>query len=184
VGLAIVADPFLPLVLGPKWLPALTPLRILLGYASVRALTNILGPLLNAKRQSHYVMWMSVGAAICFPFGFAMAAHWGVAGIAGAWLVLYPCLALPLLWRTLKEIELPWTQFLRALWPAFSSSAVMAVSVLTLRTVLPPNCPAAIALVAQIAAGILAYAASLLLLHSKLLRRFYNTVRSAEPACA
>jgi O-antigen/teichoic acid export membrane protein len=183
VGLAIVADPLLPMVLGAKWQPAVTPLRILLGYASVRAFTNILGPLLNAKRQAHFVMWMSIGAAICFPFGFAMASHWGTAGIAGAWLVLYPCLTLPLLQRTFKEIELSWTQFLPALWPAFSSSAMMALAVFMVRSLLAGSSPY-LAVAAQIAAGVLAYAASLLLLHSKLLRSAYNTLRRAEPACA
>jgi PST family polysaccharide transporter len=183
LGLAIVADQFLTVALGPKWLPAVTPLRILLIYATAKALTNTLSPMLNAQRQSHYTMWTNVAAAIYFPIGFFIGARWGTAGIAATWVVLYPCLAVPLFWRTFKEIELGWAAYARALWPAFSSSILMGLVVILLRMSLPAW-PSPARLAIEIAAGAATYSLCMLALHRSELRRLYRIVRPGEPVCA
>ena len=184
LGLAIVADHFITVALGPKWLPAVTPLRILLIYATAKALTNTLSPMLNAQRQSHYAMWTNVAAAIYFPIGFFIGARWGTAGIAATWVALYPFLAVPLFWRTFREIELRWTEYARALWPAFSSSILMALAVILLRMSLPAVWPVSARLALEIAAGVAAYSSCMLGLHSSELRRLYRIIRPAEPVCA
>jgi O-antigen/teichoic acid export membrane protein len=184
LGLAIVADQFIAVALGRKWLAAVTPLRILLVYATAKALTNTLSPMLNAKRQSHYTMWTNVAAAIYFPIGFFIGARWGTAGIAATWVALYPFLAVPLFWRTFKEIELRWTEYARALWPAFSSSVVMALAVTFLRMSLPVAWPNSARLVLEIAAGMVVYGLCMSALHGRELRRLYRIVRPGEPVCA
>ena len=158
-------------------MPVVLPLRILLCYATVRALTNILGPLLNAKRQAHFIMWANIAAAVYFPVGFFIGAHWGTTGVAAAWVVLYPFLAGPLFWRSFHEIELRGAQYLRALWPAVSGSIVMSATLISLRYFLPEGLPLIIRLAAEIVAGALAYILSMLLLHAKDVRRLYQIVR-------
>jgi PST family polysaccharide transporter len=177
VGLALVADHFVLLVLGAKWMPVVLPLRILLCYTTVRALTNILGPLLNAKRQAHVMMWSNIAAAVYFPIGFFVAARWGTTGIAAAWLILFPILAVPLFWRTFREVELHYTHYLRALWPALSGSLVMGATVISLRYFLPAELPLMVRLPAEVIAGAIAYIASMLLLHRKDVLRLYQIVR-------
>jgi len=175
--LALVADQFVALVLGAKWMPVVLPLRILLCYATVRALTNILGPLLNAKRQAHFIMWANIAAAVYFPIGFFIGAHWGTTGVAAAWIVLYPFLAGPLFRRSFREIELRYTQYLRALWPAISGSIVMCVTLISLRHFLPVGFPLIVRLAAEIIAGALAYVLSVVLFHFKDVHRLYQIVR-------
>jgi PST family polysaccharide transporter len=177
VGLALVADQFVLLVLGAKWMAVVLPLRILLCFTSVRALTNILGPLLNAKRLAHFIMWTNTAAAIYFPIGFLIAARWGTTGIAAAWLVLYPVLAAPLFWRTFREIEIPPVRYLRALLPAVSGSIILSVAVLSLRNFMPAGWSPIFRLSAEIATGGLSYVVGILLLHAKDLRRLYQIVQ-------
>ncbi len=184
VGAAIVADQFLAVVVGAKWAVAVVPLRILLGFAVIRALTNITCPLLNAKKQTHYTMWMNIAAAIYFPIGFMIGARWGTSGIATTWVLLYPALAFPLFRRALYEIELSWVVFLRTLWPAFSCGFVMAVALLLAREFLPVQWPEMVRLMLEIVIGICVYGCSLLLLHPGSVRKLYHIVRPPHPQCA
>jgi O-antigen/teichoic acid export membrane protein len=183
VGMAIVADQFLHIAVGAKWVGAVAPLRILLGYAVIRALTNILGPLLNAKQQTHFTMWMNIAGALYFPIGFMIGARWGTSGIATTWVLLYPLLAIPLFRRTFREIELPWTQFLRTLWPAVSCGFLMAISLFVAREFLPVEWPELFRLVLEIVLGIGVYGCSLFLLHPKSIRKLYHIVRPPNPQC-
>jgi PST family polysaccharide transporter len=183
VGLAIVADQFLRVVLGIKWIPALGPLRILLCYAAIRSLTNILGPLLNAKQQTGFTMWTNIAAAVYFPIGFLIGARWGTNGIASVWVALYPLLAIPLFRHTFRAIELPWIEFLRALWPAFSCGVLMAAALLVAREFLPLGWPELAKLISEIVIGIAVYTCSLLLLHPRNIRKMYHIVRPPNPQC-
>lgn len=183
VGMAIVADQFLHVVLGAKWGAAIAPLRILLGYALIRALTNILGPLLNAKQQTRFTMWTNIAAAVYFPIGFLIGARWGTSGIATTWVLLYPVLAIPLFRRTFYEIELSWVEFLRTLWPAFSCGFLMAAALLVARQFLPLGWPELLRLIIEIVLGICVYGCSLLLLHPRSIRKLYHIVRPPNPLC-
>ncbi len=183
VGMAIIADQFLHVVLGAKWGVAVGPLRILLAYSVIRALTNILGPLLNAKKQTHFTMWMNIAAAILFPIGFLIGARWGTSGIATTWVLLFPALAIPLFLRTFHEIELSCVEFLRTLWPAFSCGFLMASALFVAREFLPGEWPEIIRMILEIVIGICVYGCSLLLLHPQSVRKLYHIVRPPVPQC-
>ncbi len=184
VGMAIIADQFLHIVLGAKWGVAVGPLRILLAYAVIRALTNITGPLLNAKQQTRFSMWTNIAAAIYFPIGFMLGARWGTNGIATTWVLLYPVLAIPLFRRTFREIELSWVEFLRSLWPAFSCGLLMAAALFVAREFLPIEWPEIVRMILEIVIGICVYGCSLLLLHPRSVRKLYHIVRPPVPQCA
>ncbi len=183
-GMAIIADQFLHVALGAKWEAAIAPLRILLGYAVVRALTNITGPLLNAKQQTRFSMWINIAAAVYFPIGFLIGARWGTSGIATAWVLLYPLLAIPLFLRTFREIELSSIEFLRSLWPAFSCGFLMAASLFVARAFLPVEWPEIVRMSLEIVIGICVYGSSLFLLHPQSIRRLYQIVRPPVSQCA
>jgi len=176
--LALVADQFVLLVLGAKWMAVVVPLRILLCYATVRALTNILGPLLNAKRQAHFIMWANVAAAIYFPIGFFVAARLsGTTGIATAWIVLYPFLSVPLFWRAFREIKMRYSEYLHALWPAVSGSIVMSIALVSFRHFAGTRWPLLGQLSAEVLLGALAYILTMVTMHSSNVRRLYQIVR-------
>jgi O-antigen/teichoic acid export membrane protein len=162
---------------------AVAPLRILLGYTVIRAMTNILGPLLNAKQQTHFTMWINIAAAVYFPIGFLIGARWGTSGIATTWVLLFPVLAIPLFHRAFHAIELSWIAFLRTLWPAFSCGFLMAVALIVAREFLPVEWPEVVRLILEIVLGICIYGGSLLLLHPQSIRKLYHIVRPPKPQC-
>jgi hypothetical protein len=82
--------------------------------------------------------------------------------VAAGWIVGYPLIAGPSFFReTFRAIELPAHHYLRALWPATSSTLVMAIAVLLVRSFIIPagSLPDAARLVVLVAAGVVAYAA-------------------------
>src|SRR6059036_3011709 len=76
LGLALVARDFVLAVLGAKWEPAIAPLRLL-------------------------------AAAVVMPISFYVGGQrWGTVGLAIAWVLVDPLLAIPLYHRVFSKIEL------------------------------------------------------------------------------
>ena len=133
LGLGLVAPEFVAAVLGPKWGPAVVPLRLLAFFASFRCLAPMIPVALNTIGESRFAMWNSIAAALLMPASFLVASRWGNPGIATVWLLLYPLVAVPLFHRAFRKMDLPWKDYLRVLRPAIAGSLVMAVVVLLLK---------------------------------------------------
>jgi O-antigen/teichoic acid export membrane protein len=180
LGMALVADQFVLCVLGPKWVAAATPLRLLSFYAALRSLTTLFPSILTATRHSRFVMWNTVRAALAFPAGFYFSSRWGTTGIAATWIVLYPIITAPLVWRTFRAIELPAWDYLRSWAPAIRGCIVMALMVLGVRVVVPPFWPLWARLTISVLTGGLAYLTVLGISEQQRMRGFIALVRSAR----
>lgn len=180
IGLAVVADQFVLAVLGPRWVGATTPLRLLALYAALRSITTLLPNLLNALQRARFVMWNTIVAAVVFPASFYLASVWGTTGIAAAWILLYPCITAPLVWRTTAELELPIGQYLSALVPALRASLVMALAVCGVRMAMPSQWSALSRLLVAIVVGGGAYVTFVLVVERERLRTAFALVRSAR----
>jgi PST family polysaccharide transporter len=177
IGLALVAGDFVSVVLGPQWSDAVLPLRILSLYAAVRSVAALFPQILVATGHAARNMRFSIYAAFILPFLFLLGARWGVAGVAGAWLVGYPFLVLPMfMYSALRVIDASVGQFARALWPAAGCTSVMVAAVLAVRLLLPEGVPAPFRLIALVAGGMVGYLAPLLLFHRQRLDVVRNLV--------
>ncbi len=157
-GLALVGDNFVLFALGPHWRAAIGPLRLLAVYAGFRSLMTILPQALVATGRARWTMWLNLALALVMPASFYIAAHWGTSGVAMAWIIAYPIPVVPMLiMYTLRVIDLPVRDYLRALWPASSGVLVMTVSVLAVGRLLPTRWPAGVSLVALTSVGALTY---------------------------
>jgi PST family polysaccharide transporter len=165
VGLAIVADSFVATLLGPRWEPAVLPLRILALYTTVRSIGPILTPVLNAIGETRFAAINNIAALLIMPTAFIVGSHWGTAGVAAGWLVAHPLILAALYWRVATRIHLRFRDYVLSLWPALSSVLVMAAAVLGLRAALPSDLGPAVVLAAQGLAGGLTYATLLFLFH-------------------
>lgn len=177
IGLALVADPLVPVLLGEHWAGAIRPLQILGFYAGIRSVMPLLTPILNATGHARFAMWVNVSMAVVLPLGFVAGARWGTTGIALAWLVLHPLLTVPLYWRVFDVIDLRVMAYLRALWPAASGSLVMAAVVLALKAGMGVAGSSTLRLAALIAAGALAYGAMLFIVHRARVASFVRLIR-------
>jgi hypothetical protein len=93
--------------------------------------------------------------------------RWGINGIAGAWLVLYPWFLLALVRRALAVVELPVREYVASFWPAFSASAVMGGAVVLAHRALGPDTPPAVRLGVEVFLGAGSYLLVMATLHRR-----------------
>ena len=170
VGIALVAPEFVLLFLGEKWRNAILPLQLLAVYASVRSIVTLFPSVAMNVGLSGFGMKNAFTGAVVMPVAFLIGSRWGAAGIAAAWIVAYPLVIGPF-WRVvLKRIELPPATYFQAMWPAASSSLLMAVGVLAMRVVLPAPWALGARFAILVCTGAAIYLASLFVLHGRLIR--------------
>jgi len=180
IGMALVAPEFVPLLLGPKWIGVVIPLEVLVLHALVRSNVILLTPLLNVIGEERLVMWNSIVAMIILPISFYIGSRWGTVGIAAGWVVVYPLTQIPLFSRIFRRIHLPRSEYLATMWPALSGCAVMAIFVVTLKSITNGVWPLHARLIAEILVGIIVYGMVLLLLHRNYLRGILQFIRAAR----
>jgi PST family polysaccharide transporter len=182
VGIALVADQFLPLVFGAKWNGAIVPLQLLTLSMAMRAIITVVPNALLALGEARFLMYHGIGCAVTFPIAFLLGVRWGgIAGLAAAWLVVYPLSTVPLLWRAFTRLVRP-GEYLRAIAPALQGVVVMTLAVLGVSTLMPARTPtlAAAGVVLQIVAGAAAYAGVLWLGHRERMLRLLGALRAAR----
>ena len=181
LGLALVARDFVPVVLGSKWEPAVAPLQVLAAYAAFRSITPLLPQLLQVTGDAKFEMWRMVAAAVVMPASFYFGGQrWGTVGLAMAWVLVDPLLAVPLYRRVFSKIELSLREYLVALWPALSGTALMAAVVLAVGVFSGSAWAAGVRLAAQVAAGAISYGLACVVLHRERCRAFYDLVAAAR----
>lgn len=181
VGLALVAEPLILTVLGPRWTEAVGPLRFLALAFILRSLATLEPVVLLARHQTHVDRNMMAVLAVLAPLAFVIGARWGATGVAVSWLLLMPVVSLPMqahyVWR---KIDVTWGNWLRAVWPAASSAAVMAAVVAIVAALRPFEAPAMM-LIAQIVCGGAAYVGVLCLAHPSAATALLRVVRKPAP---
>ena len=167
VGLALVADVFVLTVLGERWRPAIVPLRLLGLYGGFRSIINLLPQMLIATGHAKLNMKLNVLTAVALPAALYLGARWaGITGVALGWVIGYPLITIPSFFRhTLRILGLRASDYLRALWPAGSAAAGIAVVVLPLRAIIPDTWSGWLQLSVEVLAGAVAYVAVLLVAH-------------------
>jgi PST family polysaccharide transporter len=177
LGLALTAREFVTLVLGKRWLGAIAPLELLAFYASFRSVSTLLGPVLTALRETRFVMWANLAAVVLLPGAFYVGSRWGTAGIAWAWIIAYPFVAVPLYARALRRIAMSVREYLGAVRPALNGSIAMVVAVGALKWALPSAWPLYLRFGLEVLAGALAYVLVMVALHGDRLRAFVSLLR-------
>jgi PST family polysaccharide transporter len=129
VGIALVAPDLVPVVFGTKWTTAVPVIQVLAICNAMRVLGPVVSNVLMNAGSERFMMWMGVSSAVIFPLGFLLASRFGPVGIAAAWLVLYPATAAVIYWRLFKRGITSGLAYFSAIWPAASSTGIMAIAV-------------------------------------------------------
>jgi PST family polysaccharide transporter len=163
-GLALVAEDFVALALGPRWAATVPVLQVLCGYAAVLVVSSVAGQLLLVVGEERFGTRSGLLQLLVLPVLFWVGARQaGVIGIALVWVLVNPLFVAAQIHRVLRAIGLGWRAFLReALLPPVAGVAVMAVAVLAVRTgLLALGTPQAVRFALCVATGGLAYAATI-----------------------
>jgi O-antigen/teichoic acid export membrane protein len=135
-GVALVADDMIGVILGPKWLPAATILRLLCLYAAVRAVDTLLPPVLITRRRQRFLFWYVLALLIAMPTAAALGALCN--GAPGAILLFTPvyCGLIAIVTKeALAELKGSFLELWSEIWPILAATAVMAAGVLLLREI-------------------------------------------------
>jgi O-antigen/teichoic acid export membrane protein len=134
MGLLLVADLAVPIVLGAQWGDAVTPLRLLVLYHAVSAPLVLIGSLNVITGGVRFGMILTTLIALSLVAAQVAGARWfGVAGVAGAWPLVYPTLALFTLIRVLGVLGVPMGIYAAAWRPAAKATIAMAAAVVAVR---------------------------------------------------
>jgi PST family polysaccharide transporter len=180
VGLLLTADDFVLLALGPRWEAVVLPLRILSLYMIVNASQMLFAHVLLWTGSFRAYMWLSVLSVAILPLCMYVGVHWGLAGVAWAWVLGFPLTVIPALFVVRRLLELRPIQYFGALLPAAIGCVVMSAAVLLVRHLLPPTWPHAGRLAVQVAAGALAYPLALLVAYRPRVWMIYELVRDSR----
>jgi O-antigen/teichoic acid export membrane protein len=184
MGLMITAPDLVPVLFGKNWLATVAPLQALAFFASARSISALLGPLLIVLRETRFIMWTNVAAAVLMPTAFYIGSHWGPAGIAWGWVAAYPAIMLCLYRRAFLKVGMPRGAYLRILLPAFSGTAGMLAGLWLLNRFLAAGWSPPLRLCADIVGGAAIYCAILALLYPDRIRALINLYRGLRPPSA
>jgi PST family polysaccharide transporter len=176
LGLALTAREFVILALGEKWSGVIVPMELLAFYASFRSLTTLIPQVLTVVRETRFVMWNTLAAVVLLPCSFYGGSHWGTAGIAWAWIIAYPFIAVPLYRRAFRRIGMSVREYLGAVRPALDGSVAMVVFVGALKWGLPSAWPLSLRFGLEVLAGASSYVLVITTFHGDRLRTFISLV--------
>jgi len=178
IGMALIADEFVPLVLGTQWRSAVAPLQLLALSAALRSVSPLLPQIIVSRGHAKGNMQLTLVTALVLPVLFYFGSRWGTAGVAAAWLVGHPLLVMPLyLSYALRLTGLPFPAYLRSLWPAASTTLAMAVAVWVVRLATPDPWHPGVKLAAHVVTGAVVYAAVLYGCHRPRVRALWTLLR-------
>jgi len=177
-GLAAVAKPAVAVWLSAKWLPAVVPLQIVCIRTALVSIFRPLGSLFLCKNRPDVPFKFSL-CTLAFTFAaVAMLGYaFGLVGVAWGMLVsLAPHFVL--LWYAFRMLGVPLRRFFRAMAPPTISATVSSASALVVALPLETlGMPMPIVLAVSVAAGVLGYVATMVVLFRETLRDVGQTIR-------
>ncbi len=181
VGLAIVADDFVLLVFGDRWMSAVAPMRILALAGISRSITPILSQLLVARDQTKKNMEFTIAGAVVIPLLILVGSRWGTTGVALGWLIGHPLvMGFVLVPNALKCAEMGFWEYLGSLRAAALCTSLMAVAVLLVRYATPGDWPLAARFGIEVGVGVAVYAGTILPLYRTRVRTFLTMLRAGR----
>jgi O-antigen/teichoic acid export membrane protein len=169
-GLFIVAPEFITLMLGPKWLPAIMPLRILSIAGFFGAVFVLANPIFLSKGRSDLTFKFTIITLIISAIAIFFALPYGINGVAAA--VTLVGLLMGIIRQILvnKLIDMSTKDFIKSIQAPLISSTIMVIVIYlfrhAMRTYYTQN--DLIILMVSIITGVLAYLLALRLTHENL----------------
>jgi O-antigen/teichoic acid export membrane protein len=162
-GIALVADDFVRIALGPKWLIAVPMVRILAIAGGLFVIMENSIPVLTATGHERLAAQLAVTRAASLVLAVGLAAWFGDAMAIAYARVAVTLVFIPGIFLTIARV-LPVTlaDMLTCMWRPFAAGLVMAGCVLTVHGAMP-DVPA-LRLAIDVAAGAVGYVAATLLL--------------------
>lgn len=128
-GLAAISQWLLPAVLGPHWEAAVLPMQIVCFALPLRMVSVLMSTAVQGLGHPGTDLANTLTGVVIMPACFLVGVHFGVAGLAAAWLVGLPAVIYLNLRRARSILLLGGVDVLKALAKPMACSAAMSASV-------------------------------------------------------
>jgi len=173
LGLACVAQEFVPVVLGEKWLPAAVPLALLSLSVPFRGLSSFIRQVMGGIGHAGLTLKSTVFTWVVFFSSIMIGVNHGVDGLVAAVLVTEPLVTLVTIALCKRVMDTSYSQIARRLFPAMSCCTLMSIGVFGTKALLSGQSTVTI-LSIEIAVGVILYVAALRVLFP---RQFADALR-------
>lgn len=178
LGVAVVAQPFVDVVFGPKWSDLVPLVWILAPVGALQTVTFGAGGLLMAKGRTDLLFRWTVVSSLIIITSYFIGLRWGLVGLCVAYAVAITLLTPFNLLIGFRLIGMRLRTYALALLPMLVSSLVMAAAVFIVGQSLAPVAGEAVRLVVGVVVGIAAYAAMLMVLRPPAVQDVWQVVRA------
>ena len=159
-GFLVVADLAIPLILGVQWTPAVPVARALIVYAALQSVSTLNAQILLVTGRSGTSMrWALLALAVLPPAFYLGGRLGGLTGVAWAWTIGYPLVAIWPLRMVLQILQIPRATYLGAFRRAALMVIGMVAAVYFLRRAIHPLVSPAGELAISVFAGAVVYGA-------------------------
>lgn len=164
-GLFVLREPFVAVVFGTRWEPAVVVLAWLAPVGFIQSMVSTTGTVFMAAGRSGQLLNLGVLSMLLQIAAFAIGAHWGIEGVATCYLIANLINAIPALSCCASLQEIPLQGLLRAIALPLGAALAMALVVLVVQVGLQRHgVSALLQLLCSIATGVVAYAGAALLM--------------------
>ena len=126
LGLAVTAQPFIRVILGPRWMPVAGLLLVFAPLGAAQSIYTTVGLIFNTQGRSDLQFRWAMFASVCYVASFALGLRWGIQGVATCYALAWLLLMVPSFMIPFRLIELSGRKLLRTLWPTMWMSVAMA----------------------------------------------------------
>lgn len=127
-GGIFVADELILALLGPKWINAIMPFKLLCVAQIFIALGSVNAIVYNAKGLPRVNVYFNLVNLIMLPLSFFVAVRYGLIYVAVPWITVYPLIRIGQTWMTLRLLSLRISSYLEAIsHPIYAVASMMAV---------------------------------------------------------
>jgi O-antigen/teichoic acid export membrane protein len=126
LGLAVTAQPFIRVVLGPRWMPVVGLLMVFAPLGAAQSIYTTVGLIYNAQGRPELQFRWAMFASVMYVSSFAVGLRWGIQGVASCYALVWFLLMVPSFMIPFRLVGLSIKQFFRTLWPTLWMSLAMA----------------------------------------------------------
>ncbi len=125
LGLAVTAQPFVRVFLGPHWIPVAGLLIIFGPLGAAQSIYTTVGLVYNTKGRPDVQLKWGMFAGVVYVASFVIGLHWGIIGVAGCYALAWFLLMVPSFIIPFRLVGLSGMRLLATLWPTIWMALVM-----------------------------------------------------------
>ncbi len=130
MGVFSLAAPFVLTVFGAKWQPVILLIMILAPVGLIQSIGTTTGAIYSAKGRTDWMFRWGIGGGSFIVIAFGIGLHWGIIGVAVAYVLAVFSLSYFNFAIPFRLINLKFSRLLAVLWRPFVNSLIMFVVVL------------------------------------------------------